>query len=327
MPRKKKERGQRTIKESRAGRVFWTAGQEHPLDVLFRDANALQEQLPHQLSAMLQSAQYLHAHLAPLLTLETNFEELERSLTATDHRAFVTIAERFADRKHVAHLEAILAIVRRKRLLGRLKALQAALELAAGLFAEEESLSQEYIQSVMATYIQHEAEAHHERSSHESETDQAPSPSLSKEHQRLKGINEPITPLVTSATHSRELLRAFEAQLPELRAHLSSGNGWFEPYYIRKKRLKEAVKVFTRALRRERTKGIQVPEAIEQAVHAEVAQVLRQEAPTIPKHLRDAAYDYAEYGPYVKYRWRENKQIYSVSLGLTSDYPKKFFCI
>jgi len=325
MPRKYKAQGRRTIKESRSGKVFWQAGQEHPLDVLFHDAETLQEHLPHALAAVVQSAQRLHAYLVPLLILGTDFEELERSLTTTDQRAYATIAERFADRKHVDHLEAILAIVRRRHLLGRLQAIQAALNLATGLFKEEESLSQESIQSVMAASILHETGAHQKRNSPASETEQAPLPTLSKEERRLQGIDQPILPLVTSVERSRELLANFEAQLPDLRAQLSTGHGWFEPYYIRKKRMKETVKAFSRALRIERNKGIVVPEALEQQVHPEVVHLLRQGVTSIPKHLHDAVYDFTEYGPYVKYRWRENKQLYSVSLGLTSDYPDHFF--
>ena len=343
MPRTFTPRKERTIRESRSGRVFWKTGQQHPLDVLFTEANTLQEDIPHQLRAVLLSAQHLQSLLAPLLMLDIDLEELEHSLATADHAALASVADRFADRKHVAHLEAVFAVLRRKRLLGRLHAIQAALDLTTGLLADEQALSYEYLQSVLqqeaiasppslgSHLAPHPETAASEEAPTMDENDQEPGVeqtrprALSKEEQRLRGIDEPLAPLVASAKHSRELLRTFEAHLPKLRAQLIVGDGWFDTFYIRKKHLKEAVKTFRRALRKEQERGIAVPQEIEQAVHPEVAQVLRQGGSSIPKHLRDAVYDYSEYGPYVKYRWQHNKHIYTISMGLQSDYPEGFF--
>jgi len=159
------------------------------------------------------------------------------------------------------------------------------------------------------------------------ETEQPPpqqdSPQLSKEEERVLNLTEPLTPLVTSVQQSRALLRSFEAQLPDLRAQLAAGNGWFDIFYVNKKSLKAEVRTFLQALRREQKRKIAVPKEIEQAVHPEVARFFRRggELPPIPRELEPYIFDFTEYGPYAKYRWRENKRTYTVSLGLDTDYP------
>lgn len=58
-------------------------------------------------------------------------------------------------------------------------------------------------------------------------------------------------------------------------------------------------------------------------MHPAVAQFFRQVEgePMIPKELVPYIFDFTEHGPYAKYRWRENKRTYTVSLGLDTDYP------
>lgn len=159
------------------------------------------------------------------------------------------------------------------------------------------------------------------------ETEQPPpqqdSPQLSKEEERVLNLTEPLTPLVTSVQQSRALLRSFEARLPELRDRLTEGNGWFDIFYVSKRHLKEEVKTFLQALGRERRRKVVVPKDIEQALHPSVAQYFRQKRDDlpIPKELVPLIFDFTEYGPYAKYRWRENKRTYTVSLGLDTDYP------
>ncbi len=356
MPRPYKPRGERKIEPSRKGRVLWRPGTPHPLDVLFDEAQTLREELPGHLEELLTSVQHVQNVLRTLLEQEQHFDDPTTSLSEADHRAFHAVVERFSNRKHLAHLEAVFAVVRRKRLSGRLQAIKAALDLASGLLAEEESLSHEFLQAVQqahaTTVVPEEplpvadeevpdvAEAPDDASvvsvpllfdesedeTQDDETDthppqQAP-PHLSKEEERLLHLNEPLTPLVTSVQQSRALLRAFEARLPELRAHLAAGNGWFDIFYVTKRTLKEEVRSFLRALRREQKRTIPVPKHIEQAVHPEVARFFRLGGGlSIPKELTPHIFDFTEYGPYAKYRWREAKRTYTVSLGLETDYP------
>jgi len=41
----------------------------------------------------------------------------------------------------------------------------------------------------------------------------------------------------------------------------------------------------------------------------------------MPSALRDEIYDITELGPYVRYRWSEDKHLYTISLGLLDDDP------
>jgi hypothetical protein len=58
------------------------------------------------------------------------------------------------------------------------------------------------------------------------------------------------------------------------------------------------------------------------SLHPEVAQLLRSGIypKDVPKELKDHIYDIIELGPYVRYRWRESKHMYTISLGLLDDY-------
>jgi len=75
-------------------------------------------------------------------------------------------------------------------------------------------------------------------------------------------------------------------------------------------------------LRREQKRTIAVPKSVEREVHPDVARFFRQDGePSIPRELVPYIFDFTEHGPYAKYRWRENKRTYTVSLGLDTDYP------
>lgn len=355
MPRRYKLQGERKIEPSRKGRVLWRPGKPHPLDVLFDEAQTIREELPGHLEELLTSVQHLQYALHTLLDQEQHFDDPATPLSEADHAAFRAVAERFHNRKHLDHLEAIFAVIRRKRLAGRLQAIKVALDLASGLLAEEESLSHEFLGAMQVAQMtsaeeqvqdgdeavlppdQEEdeddveqltplvlfpEEASDEQGDETEQPSQQVYPLLSKEEERVRNLTEPLTPLVTSVQQSRALLRSFEAQLPDLRAQLAAGNGWFDIFYVNKKSLKAEVRIFLQALRREQKRKIAVPKEIEQAVHPEVVRFFRQGGElTIPRELVPYIFDFTEYGPYAKYRWRENKRTYTVSLGLDTDYP------
>jgi len=337
MPRQYKPQGERRIEPSRKGRVLWRPGKPHPLDVLFDEAQTIREELPGHLAELLASVQQLQYALHTLLDQEQHFDDPATPLSEADHAAFRAVAERFHHRKHLDHLEAIFAVIRRKRLVGRLQAIKAALDLASGLLAEEESLSHEFLgamQVAQTTSAEETApeggevvfppeqededdaaqgaplvlfpEEASDEQNEDDETEQPPQqvdPQFSKEEERVRNLTEPLTPLVTSVQQSRALLRSFEAHLPDLRAQLATGNGWFDIFYVNKKSLKEAVSLFLRSLRREQKRKIAVPKEIEQAVHPEVVRFFRQGGElTIPRELVPYIFDFTEYGPYAKYR-------------------------
>lgn len=145
---------------------------------------------------------------------------------------------------------------------------------------------------------------------------------LSKEEERVLNLNELLTPLVTLVQQSRSNVRDFEARLSKLRARLAAGNGWFDIFYVNKKLLKAEVRTFLQALRREQKRTIVVLKDVEQVVHPDMVRFFRQGGEvTIPRELVPYIFDITEYGPYAKYRWREKKRTYTVSLGLDTDYP------
>ncbi len=307
--------------------------------------------MPGHLEELLTSAQRVQHQLHTLLELEQQFDDPAAPISTADRVAFRAVSERFHNRKHLEHLEAVFAVVRRKRLAGRIQAIQAALDLAAGLLAEEDSLSQEFLQAVQQAQTnapkeedvplvaseqvldaQNEPQAQdiddpdtplEKEEMDEPQPPQQVYPLLSKEEERVLNLTEPLTPLVTSVEQSRVLLRDFEARLPDLRAQLVASNGWFDIFYVSKRRLKKEVGTFLRALRREQKRKVAVPKSVEQQVYPDVARFFRQVEgePTIPRELVPYIFDFTEYGPYAKYRWRENKRTYTVSLGLDSDYP------
>jgi hypothetical protein len=138
---------------------------------------------------------------------------------------------------------------------------------------------------------------------------------------RLQGLEEPFTPMVSSVAQCRQILRHFEARLPDLRRHLSTGQGWFEVFSVPKRHSKKEVVAYAEALVASRKHKTPIPPELVSAVHPEVARLIRAGSTDFPSELRLEVYDTTEVGPYAKYRWTENKHTYTISLGLLDDYP------
>jgi hypothetical protein len=310
MPRKRTERGERKI-EKRAVGPYWRPGEDHPLDVLDNELQETRDQLPGLLEELLSAAQRTQIRLQSILDAEQANPDPEAPYTAADLVARRMIVDRFHNRKHLHHLTTLFMLQRRKRLLGRLRTIQAALDLVNNLLDEEETLSQEFLSSWS------QAQATDTTSDKEEEPQAKPT----REELRVQGLAEPLEPILSSVDQSRRLLRNFEAQLPDLRRQLASGRGWFEVFYVPKRHYKESVIAYAKALEVSQKRGIPIPQKIIDAIHPEVAKLIRAGSETFPKQLRLEVYDIVNVGPYVKYRWKEQKQIYTISLGLDDDYP------
>lgn len=200
-----------------------------------------------------------------------------------------------------------------------MRAIEAALTLVNGLLAEEETLTQELLSALPET---------HTPAAHQNEPPQHKKPPeerapRSKEEERLHGIEESLTPLVSSAEQSRRLLTHFETQLPELRRHLATSNGWFETFFVPKRHPKRSIMAYATALEQEQTQGRPIPEELAQSLHPEVIRLLRRGISPLamPRNLREEVYDITQLGPYVRYRWREANHISTISLGVLDDYP------
>jgi hypothetical protein len=205
--------------------------------------------------------------------------------------------------------------------MGRLQAIRAALDLANGLLREDDTLSNEFLTTWREKTTQEERTPEQEQEElNRIQEEQAMSPS----ERRTLHLDEPLAPMVGSVELSRQLLRDFEAQLPALRAGLVAANGWIEIFYVPKRRYKNEVVAYWYAWDNYRDHKSPIPEEIEQAIDPRVAAIIRAGA-NIPTELREQAYDITQVGPYAKYRWREDKRTYSVSLGLLGDYPEHPF--
>jgi len=144
---------------------------------------------------------------------------------------------------------------------------------------------------------------------------------MSTEEERVQGIKEPITNIVSSVDQSRELLRQFEASLPDLRRRLSTGTGWFEIFSVPKRNYSNKVIAYIKALKAWRKKQIPIPPEIDQALSAKAKRFIEAGVSDFPKELHEEVYVTIYVGPYVKYRWTEEKRTYTISLGLLEDYP------
>ncbi len=317
MPRKPTPPGDRKFEEMQKGKTSWHPGEDHPMDTLAEELSQLRERIPGQLEQLRASAQQTEQRLRAILEAMPNATDDPTALFApAEHAAVATTTLRFHNRKHLGHLLTIFQIQRAGRTLGRLQAIAAALDLANGLLEEEEAFSAESL-ATWRTFLQDQEED-------TSAATTEPSPEqlqLSREELRLQRINEPLTPIVGSVEQSRQLLRDFEARLPELRRQLTARQGWFEVFSVPKRRFKREVIAYARALHAYQKKKIPLPAEVEQAVHPEVRRLIQARVESFPPALRDEVYNTVSVGPYVKYRWTEAKQNYSISLGLRDDYP------
>lgn len=310
-----KRKGSRKIEKSETGRVYWKPGKEHPLDVLYEEVNQIKAQLPGLLEELLSTAQQTTIRLNGMLEAAKESNDLAALFTEADRQAHHLIVDRFYNRKHYDHLHAAFSLQRYKRLVGRLKTIQAALSLASDLLGAEETLSQEFLATWRSSQQEEPQEEEQELKEAQPETQ------LTVEEMRLQGLDEPLADIVSSVDQSRQFLRNFEALLPDLRRQLSRGQGWIEIFYVSKRHYKPEIIAYAKALRALRKKKTPIPPEIESAVHPEVIRLIQAGAEKFPLELRDEIYDITKLGPYAKYRWVEEGQTYTISLGLMDDYP------
>jgi hypothetical protein len=316
MPRKYIPKEPRRIEEKRKGRVYWQPGEEHPLDILRDDLQQLKDQLPDLLHQLLATAQQTVTRLEEILSATGEGDDFIDSFSQGDRAVRLEIVNRFSDRKHLEHLLLAFSTQRHKRLLGRLQTIQAALTLANDLLAAEETLSQEFLAT--GTQSQEQEEEPLPKPKHSAPTN------LTRGELRMRGLDEPLTPIVSSVDQARQILRNFEAHLPDLRRQLATGQGWFEVFFVPKRHYKAAVIAYDEALEALRKHKTPIPPEIESAIHPEVARLIRAgvtKHTDFPKELRLEVFDIVKVGPYAKYRWTEGKQTYTISLGLLDDYP------
>ena len=185
---------QRKIEPSYKGRLRFLPGDDHPLDVMLGVAQQLLEQVRERLEGVVGTLDVMNQAGDPLT-----------SMLAEDQALQQVIRRRYAEHKHRDHILATFMALYRKRLLARLQAAQAALDLAKEFLSPENTFL-ENVQQALAT---------------ESPPADPGQAQLVGEPLRVKGQ-----------------LKSYEERLQTIRKAITAGNGWFETFFVTRTRLK-----------------------------------------------------------------------------------------
>ncbi|GLV61153.1 hypothetical protein KDH_79690 [Dictyobacter sp. S3.2.2.5] len=256
-------------------RQHWQPGDPHELDVMIDEAEALYQKLPPLVEQMQQVARRATVLMGTWEDLVAKEEEAQR-----------VFGERFGRVKHAEHLQATLAVLRRRRLVTRLQALQEVLQLVAWL--ELDIFRDDFMHDLYASL---------------------------DERQQMT--------LVSDVKRARQDLSDGEERLSRIRQLLTTGNGYFETFSIRKRALSSAMMALLDAVHLHK-EGQPIPEELIVTTPEQVQEALRGVRPgnPLPQEVQEVV-QLAYWGPYVKYRWREDSKgpLYTVALGKISQEP------
>jgi hypothetical protein len=185
---------QRKIEPSYKGRLRFLPGDDHPLDVMLGEAQLLLEQIRGALEGVVGTLDEMNQAGDPLT-----------STLAEDQTLQQFIRRRYAEHKHRDHILATFMALYRKRLLARLQAAQAALDLAREFLSPDNTFL-ENVQQALATG----------------------SPPADPRQAQLVG--EPL--------RVKGNLKRYEERLQTIRKAITAGNGWFETFFVTRTRLK-----------------------------------------------------------------------------------------
>lgn len=284
------------------GRMSFKPGDPHPMDAQLEEAQRLREAITEQLAQV----QGLVIELVELEDAGAAISREEQAITAL-------LWKLYGNRKHRDHLVATFVAARRRRLLQRLQAAGAALEQAQA-FLTADSTMLPLLQRTIA-----EAEAHaialhsppppvpepeeagteqNQADEEENSSDLGPTASTQPdqgeaEEKADERQNEQRRTLLHTAgggddaVATRAALAAFEERARLMRNAIAEGRGSFEWYYVKRPRQ-------------------YTPEAKE---------YVKREEP-IPSDVQVyEEEDQPPWGPYLRYRWWEGKERYSIGLG------------
>ena len=126
--------------------------------------------------------------------------------------------------------------------------------------------------------------------------------------------------LTGDAVRSRRQLSYFESHLSRIRQLLTTANGYFETYSIRKRALPSAMMALLDAVQLHK-EGQPLPEDLIVTTPTDVQEALRSLKPgdPLPEEVQEVV-QLAYWGPYLKYRWREDSAgpLYTIALGKIS---------
>ena len=222
---REKKRSKRAKRDGSTG----SRGKPHPLDVLFKELDKLRKLIPDQLAALLTSAEQTVERLHTVLEATQDADDPTALFAPTNEEARLAAFDRFYNRKHSAHLLTIFTIKRYKRLVGRMNAIQAALDLANGLLEEEEAFSP--AQSTAYNPLSEEPtrgrDCYAPGDGTARRTQQSTTPSR-------RGLTNHWVPWSGQSNNHGGSSENLRLHLPELRRGLVTGEGWFEVFYVKK---------------------------------------------------------------------------------------------
>lgn len=233
--------------------------------------------------------------LPELLAQLVESQQVPARLAAEDEDLAAFLAEHYADRKHIEHIQATLLIIRRKGALARVQAAEAALRLAQELLAPDSLIPR------LAELLQAGSD---------------PVARADIDREQLTGSPRLLD----------EQLDQVKDRLHEIQAALTQSNGWIDVQYVKRERVRPIIVQYVVALNKQRDDGTPVPEDLEREIDPVLANVIKQRR-EIPKELEPLVYETYSYGPYPFFRWREEGKgpIYAISLAdVTVEMPERF---
>jgi hypothetical protein len=238
---------------------------------------------------MIEESEQLYQDLQQAVLRVQEINERARTLMGTweevmskEHEAQQVFAEHFGRVKHAEHLQATLAVLRRRRLLTRLQALEEVLHLAALL--ELDIFRDSFLEDL------YEA--------------------LNEEQRQQRK-------LLGDVKRSRQQLSSAEERLNRIRQLLTVANGYFETYFIPKRSVPAALMAVLDAVQLHK-EGKPITDDVIASAPEDLQEMLRSLKPDEP--LPDEVLEVAQlayWGPYLKYRWREGSAgpLYTIALG------------
>ncbi len=292
---------ERRIPRSQEGRLKFRQGDPHALDVQIREARNYRHLITEKL-AQLQ---------AIVSDLDNPQDDPSASISDQESALKSFLWTTYQEHKHREHILATFLAIRRARLLAKLDAAAAALQVAADLLAPDDTLLAE-LQAAVEHQRQEAARQRPQKPRTSDQPDQAQEqPAQSAALVRVYGPDEASIQTQLDAIRTereqnqapaidyrhiygdsqaaRDRLAEFESQAAEIRAAISPARGWYEEFYIEKVRLsREALKYLK--------KGQELPPGVE-------------------------LFEGVIYGPYLKYRWQEETggPAYTIQMGITPE--------
>jgi len=241
-----KKRQQPTGKKGRGGRPRRQA-QERRIEPSFKGRLTFRPGFPHALDDQLKEARNYRLllkeqidHLQVVLSELEQLDEPGAQISQEENALKAFLWDTYQDHKHRDHIVATFLAIRRKRLLERLQAAEAAIELARDFLAPDHRILQELQQAVEQA---RQPQPRGQKQDDEGEERQPFERQVNHRH------------IYGDAERTREQLTEFDAQVKHMRSTISSGIGWFEEFYVTKHRLSAEARAYMR-------KGKDVPEDV-----------------------------------------------------------------